>query len=452
MASLAGALNAPATHYRYDAQHLLVCTGTPTTSLWRYWLDGVVVNALGNDTELSWAFCGGQQVATLRNGADVVSTLLGADQTCSILMEADAEVRPQCYAPYGYLPSETAALRPAYNGEMLDSPSGCYLLGAGHHRPYSPALHCFLAADTLSPFDEGGVNAYAYCAGDPINRTDPTGHFWKWIVAGIAAFAAVASLGALAAPAIAGSAALTASAFVGAVINSAGAAVELGALAAEAAGADTAASILGWVGVGITALGVVTALPSIAAKASGQLGKKLVKLERSRKLVDSATPSGGWHTGGHLQLRDGSPLSPRPSFDGPEYMSHMPRKHSACTSRSPSTSPAVQNTPRPLLYKNLVPEAKTVLEQIRTGVPTRYPNNDGADFLNLGGYLPQAKKGNRYVEYTVRDPNSFDRGPRRLVLGGLTLTGPKNVYYSGDHYVTFRRVIFEDTMDPWYPR
>ena len=31
-------------------------------------------------------------------------------------------------------------------------------------------------ADDLSPFGEGGLNAYGYCSGDPVNRCDPDGH------------------------------------------------------------------------------------------------------------------------------------------------------------------------------------------------------------------------------------------------------------------------------------
>ncbi|WP_147458691.1 RHS repeat-associated core domain-containing protein, partial [Pseudomonas savastanoi] len=34
----------------------------------------------------------------------------------------------------------------------------------------------FNSPDSLSPFGKGGMNAYAYCAGDPVNRSDPTGH------------------------------------------------------------------------------------------------------------------------------------------------------------------------------------------------------------------------------------------------------------------------------------
>lgn len=34
----------------------------------------------------------------------------------------------------------------------------------------------FNKPDTMSPFGKGGVNAYAYCQGDPVNYQDPTGH------------------------------------------------------------------------------------------------------------------------------------------------------------------------------------------------------------------------------------------------------------------------------------
>jgi hypothetical protein len=29
----------------------------------------------------------------------------------------------------------------------------------------------------MSPFGRGGINPYVYCEGDPINNTDPSGHF-----------------------------------------------------------------------------------------------------------------------------------------------------------------------------------------------------------------------------------------------------------------------------------
>ncbi|POQ04291.1 MULTISPECIES: RHS repeat-associated core domain-containing protein [Pseudomonas syringae group] len=63
---------------------------------------------------------------------------------------------------------------PVFNGELLDSITGHYLLGNGD-RAYNPVLMRFNSPDSLSPFGKGGLNAYAYCGGDPVNRTDPDG-------------------------------------------------------------------------------------------------------------------------------------------------------------------------------------------------------------------------------------------------------------------------------------
>ncbi|WP_439412564.1 RHS repeat-associated core domain-containing protein [Enterobacter ludwigii] len=63
-----------------------------------------------------------------------------------------------------------------FNGERIDPVLGNYHLGNGY-RMYNPALRRFTAPDDMSPFGKGGINPYTYCEGDPINHTDPTGHF-----------------------------------------------------------------------------------------------------------------------------------------------------------------------------------------------------------------------------------------------------------------------------------
>ena len=62
-----------------------------------------------------------------------------------------------------------------FNGERIDPVLGGYHLGNGY-RLYSPSLRRFTSPDSMSPFGQGGINPYAYCEGDPINNTDPSGH------------------------------------------------------------------------------------------------------------------------------------------------------------------------------------------------------------------------------------------------------------------------------------
>jgi RHS repeat-associated protein len=62
-----------------------------------------------------------------------------------------------------------------YTGAWQDPITGAYPLGNGY-RVYAPALMRFASPDSLSPFDGGGINPYTYCADDPINLIDPSGH------------------------------------------------------------------------------------------------------------------------------------------------------------------------------------------------------------------------------------------------------------------------------------
>ncbi|WP_082425806.1 RHS repeat-associated core domain-containing protein [Pseudomonas sp. NBRC 111132] len=100
--------------------------------------------------------------------------------------DSDRAPHFSAYTLYGYAinaPEEQCFL--AFNGQLRDALTGLYALGNGH-RSYNPVLQRFQSADMLSPFDTGGINAYAYCGGDPINRTDPSGRSWMSLFKGIA--------------------------------------------------------------------------------------------------------------------------------------------------------------------------------------------------------------------------------------------------------------------------
>jgi RHS repeat-associated protein len=99
-----------------------------------------------------------------------VSSILATDQQGSIVLSDD---HPKQYTVYGDDKQSVSRLR--FTGQYCEMNVGVYLLGNGY-RHYNPRLMRFGSPDSFSPFGAGGVNAYAYCGGDPVNRTDPSGH------------------------------------------------------------------------------------------------------------------------------------------------------------------------------------------------------------------------------------------------------------------------------------
>ena len=84
--------------------------------------------------------------------------------------------------------------------------------------------------------------------------------------------------------------------------------------------------------------------------------------------------------------------------------------------------------------RELPPEARDTVALIRAGGPFTYAR-DGVAFGNREGQLPERGRG-YYREYTVRTPGARDRGARRIVGGRAG-----ELYYTDDHYRSFRRII-----------
>ncbi|MDH1631640.1 RHS repeat-associated core domain-containing protein [Pseudomonas mosselii] len=104
--------------------------------------------------------------------------LLMSDAHQSVL-QVPTFVSGRAYCVYGYhRPYDQPSALPAFNGECVDAQTGSYLLGNGN-RTYNPVLMRFHSVDPYSPFEQGGLNTYVYCLGDPINNFDPTGN-WPW--------------------------------------------------------------------------------------------------------------------------------------------------------------------------------------------------------------------------------------------------------------------------------
>ncbi|NWL23110.1 RHS repeat-associated core domain-containing protein [Pseudomonas umsongensis] len=108
--------------------------------------------------------------------------LLAGDLQQSVLAELDRSGSNDfAYSPYGLQSApRRAGTHLGFNGQFKEGATGWYHLGNGH-RVYNPVLMRFHSPDRLSPFGKGGMNAYAYCSGSPINRVDPSGEWWSAI-------------------------------------------------------------------------------------------------------------------------------------------------------------------------------------------------------------------------------------------------------------------------------
>lgn len=89
-----------------------------------------------------------------------------------------AQVSHYEYTPYGSVAQVEGSDVTGYKftGKELDN-TGLYFYGA---RYYDPEIGRFVTADTLvqAPYNPQTLNRYSYCANNPLNYVDPSGHSW----------------------------------------------------------------------------------------------------------------------------------------------------------------------------------------------------------------------------------------------------------------------------------
>ncbi|AOM40764.1 RHS repeat domain-containing protein [Xenorhabdus hominickii] len=237
--------------YTYDAFDRLVLQQIDADNTREFYYQGEarvteILRESGAETRLLHAQ--GTTVATV-TGSE--AHLLGTDHNSSVLMsyKSDGIQTHYRYSPYGQqAEKERNPAIPAYNGEQLDPIGGTYHLGNGY-RAYNPVLMRFNAPDSWSPFGAGGLNAYAYCLGDPINRIDPTGHMSLSSVFGIA-FCAIGLVAGLTMAIPTGGASLSMS---GAIFAGIGLLSDVTGIASAATEDNDphASTILGWISLGL---------------------------------------------------------------------------------------------------------------------------------------------------------------------------------------------------------
>lgn len=260
-------------NYRYDALDRLIGVAPRDASASTYiYREGQIATQLTEDGHHSRVQIGHHLLAqTSRVGDTVVNTLLGTDRQRSVLQGVTGnDIQHRAYSPYGELCYEAGAANlPGFNGEQPDPLTGCYLLGNGY-RAYNPVLMRFHSPDSLSPFESGGINPYAYCMGDPVNRSDPTGHFsWKSLLSiAIAAASIAISVGTL------GSGIPLASPLIlGLRLGIASDVSSIfGTLANELAPKSHAGTVLGVLSIGLA--GVTAAVPHLAKRAASSAARE----------------------------------------------------------------------------------------------------------------------------------------------------------------------------------
>ncbi|WP_458128660.1 RHS repeat-associated core domain-containing protein [Pseudomonas sp. Z2-11] len=174
--------------YHYDPLDRLVdCTPAAQARTQRFYLKERLASEIEGPVQRS-IFQHNDQLLAQQQRENAISktTVLAIDQQRSVLQMLDA-TQPYAFAytAYGHHPHVNGLLGLlAFNGERPDPMTGHYLLGNGY-RAFNPVLMRFNSSDSLSPFGKGGLNAYAYCIGDPVNKSDPSGHFpnvWKGLL------------------------------------------------------------------------------------------------------------------------------------------------------------------------------------------------------------------------------------------------------------------------------
>ncbi|VVO33408.1 RHS repeat-associated core domain-containing protein [Pseudomonas fluorescens] len=176
--------------YHYDSLNRLVeCTPFEQATIQRYYCKKRLATEMRGAVQRTIVQYNDQLLAQQqREGGKMAAALLATDQQRSVLSVLDAtQPHPLAYTPYGHRPMENGLLSLlGFNGERPDPVTGHYHLGSGY-RQYNPVLMRFNSPDSWSPFGEGGVNAFSYCAGEPVLGSDPSGHshlfrsLWKGI-------------------------------------------------------------------------------------------------------------------------------------------------------------------------------------------------------------------------------------------------------------------------------
>ncbi len=222
--------------------------------------------------------------------------LTGTDAMHSVLNQitADGQYQRQCFSAYG--DSSTAlASTPGFNGERRDPLTQTTHLGNGY-RAYNPILMRFHAPDSMSPFGAGGINCYAYCEGDPINNSDPSGHMSAQAGVGI-------GLGVLGLALGAATFGVSIAAKVAVVASVAAIATGVASAATENSNPEASAA-LSWVSLGLGVAGTLTGLAQLGGGVTRKTSQRASRVNTKNYRITEMGPDNFRILGGNSETLD----------------------------------------------------------------------------------------------------------------------------------------------------
>jgi RHS repeat-associated protein len=137
------------------------------------------VSTRGSTTNTTtYYYAGTMRVALAVNGVFSYLTTNGLGSVSVALSTGGTAQASTLYLPYGggRYSNGTMPGSYGYTGQQADGTTGLDYYAA---RYYDPLAGQFVSADTVLPgngFDPWGLSRYAYVEGNPVERTDPTGH------------------------------------------------------------------------------------------------------------------------------------------------------------------------------------------------------------------------------------------------------------------------------------
>ena len=179
--------NGNAIAYSYDADGNRISKTVNGITTEYILIDGTLTGQITGQDKLVFLYDeSGTKYGFTYNGATYYYNLNLQGDVIGIFDSTGTEVVQYAFDEWGKLLSVTGQLASTvgqinpirYRGYYYDAETGFYYVSS---RYYDPEIGRFLNADNQlsTGSDLTGMNLFAYCGNNPVNRIDPDGHAWK---------------------------------------------------------------------------------------------------------------------------------------------------------------------------------------------------------------------------------------------------------------------------------